>query len=88
MAKSKEPIRLRQRRMASGNISLYLDIYINGKRTYEYLNLYLVPEDTRASKTKNRETLRLAEAVRAKRIVELQNGKYGFDKAYGKGACV
>lgn len=82
MAKSKEPIRLRQRKMASGNTSLYLDIYIDGRRSYEYLNLYLVPEETRADKTKNRETLRLAEAVRSKRVVELQNGKYGFDKAY------
>lgn len=82
MAKSKDPIRLRQRKMASGNTSLYLDIYINGKRTYEYLNLYLIPEVSRADKTKNKETLRLAEAVRAKRVVELQNGLFGFNDAY------
>ena len=30
MGKSKEPIRLRQRRTSSGLISLYLDIYLNG----------------------------------------------------------
>jgi len=41
MGKSKEPIRLRQRKTASGNITLYLDIYLNGKRSYEYLKLYL-----------------------------------------------
>ena len=35
MGKSKEPIRLRQRKTASGNITLYLDIYLNGKRSYE-----------------------------------------------------
>lgn len=40
MGKSKEPIRLRQRKTASGNITLYLDIYLNGKRSYEYLKLY------------------------------------------------
>lgn len=82
MGKSKEPIRLRQRKMASGNTSLYLDIYIDGKRTYEYLNLYLIPEETRADKSKNRDTLRLAESIRAKRVVELQNGLYGFSNYY------
>lgn len=78
MGKSKEPIRLRQRKMATGNISLYLDIYVDGRRSYEYLKLYLVPERTRKDKEKNRETLQLAEAVRAKRVVELRNGQYGF----------
>jgi len=64
--------------MPSGNISLYLDIYVDGRRTYEYLRMYLVPERTRKDKEKNRETLQLAEAVRAKRVVELRNGQYGF----------
>src|SRR5574344_1894355 len=74
----KEPIRLRQRKTPAGNTTLYLDIYINGKRSYEYLKMYLVPEVTRADKEKNRETLAMAEAVRAKRIVELRNGEFGF----------
>lgn len=78
MADSKEPIRLRQRKMPTGNISLYLDIYLNGRRTYEYLKMYLVPELTRADREKNRETLKLADAVRAKRVVELRNGQFGF----------
>jgi integrase len=67
--------------MSSGNVSLYLDIYLNGRRTYEYLKLYLVPERTRADKEKNRETLKLADAIRAKRVVELRNGQYGFKNA-------
>jgi len=79
---NKDAVRLRQRKQATGNISLYLDIYIDGKRSYEYLKLYLIPEQTRADKTKNRETLKLAEAIRAKRLVEIQNGAYGFEKAY------
>lgn len=82
MGKSKEPIRLRKRKMDSGRTSLYLDIYLNGKRTYEYLHLYLIPETSRKDKEANRETMRLAEAVRAKRVVELQNGVYGFNSAY------
>ncbi|MCF0187906.1 MAG: site-specific integrase [Bacteroidaceae bacterium] len=82
MGKSKEPIRLRQRKRPSGIINLYLDIYIDGKRSYENLKLYLIPEKTRADKEKNKETLKLADAIRAKRVVELQNGQYGFDSAY------
>ena len=62
MEKSKEPIRLRMRKLKTGNTSLYLDIYMDGKRSYEYLNLYLVPEKTRADKEKNKETLKLADA--------------------------
>jgi len=82
MEKSKEPIRIRKRALRNGNTSLYLDIYINGKRSYEFLNLYLVPEKTRADKEKNKETLKLADAVRAQRVVELQNGRFGFEDGY------
>lgn len=78
MPTSKEPIRLRQRRTPSGLISLYLDIYIDGHRSYEYLKMYLVPERTRADKEKNKQTILLADAIRSKRVVELRNGKYGF----------
>ncbi len=84
MGLSKEPIRLRQRKTPSGLTSLYLDIYVNGRRSYEYLRLYIVPERTKADKEKNRETMSLAEAIRAKRLVELRNGQYGF-KTNGAG---
>lgn len=75
---NKESIRLRQRKLATGNISLYLDVYRNGVRQYEYLKMYLIPEKTRADKETNRQTLQLAEAIKAKRIVELHNNEYGF----------
>lgn len=64
--------------MPSGLTSLYLDIYFDGRRSYEYLRLYLVPEKTRADKDKNRTTLMLAEDIRAKRMVEFRNGQFGF----------
>lgn len=79
----KEPIRLRQRVTSTGLISLYLDVYLNGRRSYEYLRLYLVPERCREDKRKNAETLQLAEAIRAKRVVELRNGEYGFKGVSG-----
>ncbi len=82
MSMEKDPIKLRKRPNATGTVSLYLDIYIDGKRTYEWLKLYLVPEKTRKDKEKNIETMRLAEAIRAKRIVELKNGKFGFEQEF------
>lgn len=82
MSESKEPIRLRKRKTSKGLTSLYLDIYLNGKRTYEFLKLYLVPEKSREDKRKNAETMKLAEAIRSKRIVELQNGEYGFKSQF------
>lgn len=76
--KAKEPIRLRTKSIANGNQSLYLDIYINGTRRYEFLKLYLIPEKNKEDKKKNQDTLQLANAIKAKKIVELQNNEYGF----------
>lgn len=76
---TKELVKLRTRKLATGRTSIYLDIYDRGRRRYEYLNLYLIPERSREDKNINRETMRLAEAVQAKRVVELQNRRYGFD---------
>jgi hypothetical protein len=76
--KSKEPIKVRVKKLANGNSSIYLDIYTDGKRTYEFLKLYLVPEKTKSDKATNANTLQLANAIKAKCIVELQNNEYGF----------
>ena len=75
---SSEPIRLRKRLLKDGRQTLYLDLYHNGKREYEYLKLYLIPEKSRADKETNKKTMQLAEAIKAKRIVDYQNGKFGF----------
>lgn len=78
MSGSKDPVRLRRRERPSGLVALFLDIYTNGKRKHEYLSLFLVPENNRIDKEHNRETLKLAEAIRAKRLLEVRNGEYGF----------
>lgn len=80
--KNKEPIRLRKKPLDNGSISLYLDFYRNGKREYEFLKMYLVPEKTRIDKEVNKQTMQLANAVKAKRIVELQTGEYGMSNSY------
>lgn len=76
--KVKEPIRLRTKKLANENESLYLDCYYDGKRIREFLKLYIVPEHTKEDKEKNIQTLKLANAIKAKRIVELQNEEHGF----------
>ena len=40
----KEPVTIRFKELANGNKSIYLDIYMDGKRSYEFLKLYLIPE--------------------------------------------
>lgn len=82
MKKNKEPIKVRSRLLKNGSRSLYLDIYINGQRSYEYLKLYLIPERTKKDKEANKQTMQLAEAIKGKRMVELQNGRFGFDSGY------
>lgn len=82
MANVKEPIRIRQKKLANGNASLYLDIYRDGKREYEFLKMYLIPEKTKSDRERNKQTLQLANSIKSKRIVEMQNGEYGFKSEY------
>ena len=60
-------VTLRQR-LKGDKISLYLEYYSNGKRQYEYLNLYLTPDPekgklTNAVKEENKKILALAEST-------------------------
>lgn len=86
--KLKAPVQIRFKQLANGNQSIYLDYYtgdiirkenyVGGKRQYEFLKLYLIPERTREDKAKNEATLALAKAIQSKRIVEIQNDAHGF----------
>ena len=70
--KLKEPVRIRFKQLSNGNQSIYLEYYtgdvirkenyVGGKRKYEFLKLYLIPERTREDKAKNEATLALAKA--------------------------
>ena len=78
----KEPVKLREKVLKNGSISLFLDIYSNGRRHKEYLKLYLIKATTQAEKEQNRETLATAQAIKAKRQIEIQNGQYDFTRQF------
>lgn len=71
-------IKLREKPLQDGRLSLYLDIYEDGQRRYEFLKLYILPETNEKIKAQNRDTRKLAEVVRGKRLVEAQNTAFGF----------
>ena len=75
--KAKEPVRIRFKELQNGNKSIYLDIYRNGKRTYEFLKLYIVPEIDPASRAMNQHNMALANKIKADRIIELTNSEKG-----------
>ena len=82
----KEPVRIRTKELANGNQSIYLDCYVNGERKYRFLGIYLRPEkgkDKAVNKEWNKEQMRVAEAVKAQMLIDIQNGEYGF-KDYNK----
>ena len=78
MISTKSPVRLRTKKMKDGGQSLYLDIYVDGQRTYEFLKLYLVQETDAESRRQNKRTLLLAESIQAKRLLDVQSGLFGL----------
>ena len=66
--KAKEPVRIRFKELKNGNKSIYLDIYRDGKRTYEFLKLYRLPEINARIKEQNRATLAAVEAIKPTRL--------------------
>ena len=75
---TKEPVRLREKELANGVRSLYLDIYVNGKRSYDFLKLYLIPESNPQAKVQNENTMRAANTIKLNRILEITNNKAGL----------
>ena len=91
-------VHLRQRKQTKGgSISLFLEIYkgttttsegkVKNLREYEYLNLYLIDKaKTPIDKQHNKDTLQLAESIKAKRELEIKNGLYGFANEFKQSA--
>ena len=70
--KLKEPVRIREKTLNDGTISLYLDMYYKGNRKKEGLKLYIIPETTPEAKLQNKNTRNLAEQIKAQRILDIQ----------------
>lgn len=83
----KEPVTIRFKELANGNKSIYLDIYQDGKRKYEFLKLYLVPEkgrDRTEARRKNAETMSVANVIKAQRVLDIKNGLAGLETSKSK----
>ena len=75
----KNNVCLREKKLSNGNISLYLDIYRDSKRSYEFLKLYILEKPrTAEERLKNKETLELAEKIRTEREHVLNHEAFGF----------
>ena len=76
-------ISIRERQLEHGRSRLFLDCYQNGKRKVEKLELFIINKpQTKIEREGNKTTWQLAEAIRATRLIEFQNGKYGFTDTY------
>lgn len=74
----KNNVTLREKLLANENISLYLDIYRDGKRSYEFLKLYINKKARTSLETEtNRQNRELAEIIRTKRESELNHSAFG-----------
>jgi integrase len=79
-------VNLREQDNGKGRKSLFLDFRVNKKRVREFLGLHLESGSTQEVKKLNRETLLLAENIRAKRQIELENGEHGFIPKFKRSA--
>ncbi len=69
-------VTIRSRARAKGRKVLYLDCYRDGKRTCEFLKLYLVPETDERAKILNENTMEMAKEIRNQRENEIiHNGE-------------
>ncbi len=76
--KFKEPVTIRTKKLSDGSESYYLDIFVDGNRSYEFLKLYHLPEVNNRVKEQNKATLAAVEMIKSKRIIEIINGKAGL----------
>ena len=79
--KAKEAIKIRFKQLANGNQSIYLDTYKDGKRQYEFLKLYIVPEIDEAARLQNQNTLQAATTIKSQRLIDMANDEAGITKA-------
>lgn len=75
---AKEPVKLREKKLAGGNVSLYLDYCHDGRREREFLRLYLIPGNSPAVRSANANTMAAARAIKAQRIIDITARRAGL----------
>jgi hypothetical protein len=80
-------VKLRKKVLKNGKSSLYLDFYVNGKREYEFLKIYISnePKD-KAERDDNKRNLAIAQQIRNNREQEIYSGMYGVATNYNTDA--
>ncbi|MCK4358809.1 MAG: site-specific integrase [Candidatus Cloacimonetes bacterium] len=73
----KKKIKLRYKKLSSGYYSLYLDMWYNGIRQYEFLKIYI--KGSRNNYIDDDNKLRLAISIRDKKELELLQQDTGFE---------
>jgi integrase len=73
-------VKLRKKKTKKGE-SLYLDIYNDGQRVYEFLKIQLTKD-----KESNKEKMRIAESIRAKKEFEILYSSCGLTPKFKKNA--
>jgi len=61
-------VKLRERKLAKGVIKFHLDIYTKEKRTFDFLDIKIYPNDTKEIKKEKR---KIAELIRSNKEIEL-----------------
>ncbi|MDB5129404.1 site-specific integrase [Mucilaginibacter sp.] len=72
-------VKLRKRSISGNRYSLYLDIYENSTRSYEFLKIYILKKPRTPLETQsNKDNLKLAETIKAKRELEINSHGSGY----------
>ena len=77
------PVYLRKR-VGKKRTRYYLDIYHNGTRQYEFLDLYHLPSKNPFDTEMNRQNKEMAEQIRAKRQLELEGANFDLEPKHKK----
>lgn len=82
--KPKQIVRIRERELVEGNISLYFIINYQGRRWTHTPGIYLSPATTPENRKANNQYRELAENLRSKMQLDIVHGRYGFISEHNK----
>jgi integrase len=74
-------VKLREKKLSKGGISFYLDVYKNGKRSYDTLDIKIYPGDSTQQKKEKKEIANLA---RSNKEIDLISNGYNYLPSHNK----